>query len=48
MDVEKAGVKVNEIADKGPFQDAMVSVYEDYLKANPDMAKLVDIARTTE
>ncbi|MCH9672130.1 MAG: TRAP transporter substrate-binding protein [Gammaproteobacteria bacterium] len=48
MDVEKAGIKVNEIADKGPFQDAMVSVYDDYLKANPDMRKLVDLARSTK
>ncbi|MEM7743902.1 MAG: TRAP transporter substrate-binding protein [Pseudomonadota bacterium] len=48
MDVEKAGVVVNEIADKGPFQDAMGSVYEDYLAANPDMRVLVEIARATE
>lgn len=47
-DVEAAGIKVNEIADKGPFQDAMDSVYDDYLAANPDMKKLVDIARATE
>ena len=26
MDVEAAGIKVNEIADKGPFQSAMDSV----------------------
>ncbi len=48
MEVEKAGIKVNEIADKGPFQDAMVSVYDEYLKANPDMSKLVEIARSTK
>ena len=47
-DVEAAGIKVNEIADKGPFQSAMDSVYDDYLKANPDMAKLVEIARETK
>jgi len=47
-DVEAAGIKVNEIADKGPFQDAMVKVYEDYLAANPDMAALVDMAKNTE
>lgn len=47
-DVEAAGIKVNEIADKGPFQDAMVKVYDDYLAANPDMAKLVEMAQTTE
>ena len=47
-DVEAAGIKVNEIADKGPFQEAMVKVYDDYLAANPDMAKLVEMAQTTE
>lgn len=47
-DVEAAGVAVNEIADKGPFQAAMVSVYEDYLTANPDMRKLVELAQATE
>lgn len=47
-DVEAAGIKVNEINDKGPFQAAMDSVYEEYLAANPDMRKLVDIAKSTE
>ena len=47
-DVEAAGIKVNEIADKGPFQDAMVKVYDDYLAANPDMADLVKMAQDTE
>ena len=47
-DVEAAGIKVNEIADKGPFQEAMVKVYDDYLAANPDMAKLVEMAQSTE
>ncbi len=47
-DVEAAGIKVNEIPDKGPFQDAMVKVYDDYLAANPDMAKLVEMAQSTE
>lgn len=47
-DVEMAGVKVNEIADKGPFQAAMAKVYDDYLAANPDMKKLVIIAQSTE
>ena len=46
--VEEAGIKVNEIADKGPFQEAMVKVYEDYLAANPDMKKLVEMAQSTE
>ena len=46
--VEAAGVKINEIADKGPFQDAMAPVYADYLAANPDMAELVELAQSTE
>ena len=47
-DVEAAGIKVNEIADKGPFQEAMVKVYDDYLSANPDMKALVEMAQSTE
>lgn len=47
-DVEAAGIAVNEIADKGPFQDAMVAVYDEYLAANPDMAALVEMAQGTE
>jgi len=47
-DVEKAGIKVNEVADKTPFQKAMDPVYENYLKANPDMKKLIDLARSTK
>ena len=47
-EVEAAGIKVNEIADKGPFQDAMVQVYDEYLAANPDMKALVDMAKSTD
>ena len=47
-DVEAAGIAVNEIADKAPFQDAMASVYDDYLAANPDMKVLVELAQSTE
>ncbi len=47
-DVEASGIEVIEIADKAPFQDAMAKVYEDYLAANPDMKKLVEIAQSTE
>ena len=47
-EVEAAGIVVNEIADKGPFQDAMVAVYDEYLEANPDMSALVEMARSTE
>ena len=47
-DVEAAGIKVNEIADKAPFQAAMDAVYTDYLAANPDMKALVEMAQATE
>ncbi|WP_299751397.1 TRAP transporter substrate-binding protein [uncultured Tateyamaria sp.] len=47
-DVEAAGIKVNEIADKAPFQAAMDAVYADYLAANPDMKALVEMAKATE
>jgi len=47
-DVEEAGIAVNEIADKSPFQNAMAAVYDEYLAANPDMKKLVEIAQSTE
>ncbi len=47
-DVEAAGATVNEIADKSPFQNAMDSVYADYLAENPDMKALVDLAKSTE
>jgi tripartite ATP-independent transporter DctP family solute receptor len=46
--VEKAGVVTNEIADKGPFQEAMVPVYETYLSANPDLRPLVELIQATE
>ncbi len=36
-EVEAAGVTVNEIADKAPFQEAMTVVYDEYLAANPDL-----------
>ncbi len=48
MDVEAAGIVVNEIADKAPFQAAMGAVYDDYLAANPDMKTLVELAQSTE
>ena len=47
-DVEAAGIQVNEIADKVPFQEAMAAVYDEYLTANPDMRTLVEIAQSTE
>ncbi len=46
--VEAAGVQINEIADKSPFQAAMEPVYADYLAANPSMVELVELAQATE
>lgn len=46
--VEKAGVVTNVIDDKGPFQEAMVPVYEAYLSANPDLRPLVELIQATE
>ncbi|MXU66011.1 TRAP transporter substrate-binding protein [Oceanomicrobium pacificus] len=46
--VEEAGVVTNEIADKGPFQEAMVPVYEAYLEANADLRPLVELIQATE
>lgn len=46
--VEAAGVVVNDVEDKGPFQDAMAPVYEAYLEANPDLRPLVELIQATE
>ncbi|SEF77427.1 extracellular solute-binding protein, family 7 [Jhaorihella thermophila] len=46
--VEAAGVKVNEIADKAPFQAAMKPVYDAFLEANPNLRPLVEIIQATE
>ena len=46
--VEKAGVVTNEIANKLPFQEAMVPVYEAYLSANPDLRPLVELIQATD
>ncbi len=46
--VLESGVTFNEIADKAPFQDAMVPVYETYLAANPDLVPLVDLIKNTD
>lgn len=40
--VLKAGIKYNEIADKGPFQLAMYPVYAKFTKANPEMKPLIE------
>ncbi|AEI92472.1 TRAP transporter substrate-binding protein [Roseobacter litoralis] len=46
--VEAAGVVVNEIADKAPFQAAMTPVYEAYFETNPDLRALVELIQATE
>lgn len=46
--VEAGGVVVNEVADKGPFQDAMTPVYEAYFQSNPDLRPLVELIQATE
>ncbi|EAR52557.1 TRAP-T family transporter, DctP (periplasmic binding) subunit [Oceanicola granulosus HTCC2516] len=46
--VEGAGVTVNEIADKAPFQEAMQPVYETYLAENPDLRPLVELIQSTD
>ncbi len=42
------GVIVNEVADKGPFQDAMVSVYDKFLTDNPELTDLVNMIRNAD
>ena len=46
--VEAAGVVVNEVADKAPFQAAMTPVYEAYFVANPDLRSLVELIQATD
>lgn len=46
--VEAAGVTVNEVADKAPFQAAMAPVYEQYLEENPDLRQLVEMIQATD
>ncbi len=46
--VEESGVKINEIADKAPFQDKMKPVYDGFLEKNPDLKSLVDDIQSTK
>ena len=46
--VQAGGTTVNTIADKGPFQEAMAPVYEQFLSANPDLAGLVELIQNAE
>lgn len=43
--VTAGGVKVNKVADKKPFQDAMKPVYDKFLAANPNLVGLVNMMR---
>ncbi|NDR54834.1 TRAP transporter substrate-binding protein [Aliiruegeria sabulilitoris] len=46
--VKAAGVQVNMIEDKTPFQEAMAPVYETYLTNNPDMKGIVELFQNFE
>ncbi len=46
--VTEAGIVSNEIADKGPFQEAMAPVYEAYLAENEAIRPLVELIQATE
>ncbi|MGV6806104.1 MAG: TRAP transporter substrate-binding protein [Ruegeria sp.] len=46
--VEAAGVVVNEVAEKAPFQSAMGPVYEAYFQTNPDLRPLVELIQATD
>ncbi len=46
--VEDAGVVVNEVADKAPFQAAMGPVYEAYFETNPGLRSLVELIQATD
>ncbi len=46
--VEDAGVIVNEVSDKAPFQAAMGPVYEAYFESNPSLRPLVEMIQATE
>lgn len=46
--VQAGGTVVNTIADKGPFQDAMAPVYDNFLAANPDLTDLVNMIRSAD
>ncbi len=42
------GAVVNQIADKAPLQAAMASVYDAFLKDNPDLTDLVNLIRNAD
>jgi TRAP-type C4-dicarboxylate transport system substrate-binding protein len=46
--VQAGGTTVNTIANKVPFQEAMASVYDTFLAANPDLTDLVNLIRNAK
>lgn len=40
--VEAAGSKVNEVENKVAFQEKMAPIYDTFISANPDLAKVID------
>ena len=46
--VRDGGTEINEVADKGPFQEAMEPVYAAFLESNPDLESLVTMMRDAE
>lgn len=46
--VQAGGTIVNVIEDKGPFQEAMAPVYDQFLADNPELTELVDMIRNAE
>lgn len=46
--VEEAGVTINEIADKTPFQEKMKPVYDSFFESQPDLKPLVEEIQATK
>ncbi|QUS37243.1 TRAP transporter substrate-binding protein [Falsirhodobacter algicola] len=46
--IEAAGTQVNTVEDKAPFQEAMAPVYDNFLKANPNLTELVNLIRDSQ
>lgn len=46
--VEAGGVTINKVADKGPFQERMGGVYDDFLAANAELTDLVNLIRNAK
>lgn len=46
--VVSGGTQVNQIADKGPFQDSMAAVYDQFLSKNPELTDLVNLIRNAD